>query len=73
MNMPQITVRQLNNLESRMKEKKLGKSNNNLPELIKWCEERIEIPIEPDLDFCGGIEYVNLKPNPDPNPKLQYF
>ena len=55
--LPQITTKQLNNLKSRLKEKKHGKSSTNLNEIIEWCNNKLEIPTDLDEPFCGGIDY----------------
>ena len=55
--LPQITTKQLNNIKSRLKEKKHGKSTSNLTDIIDWCNSRLEIPVDLDEVFCGGIDY----------------
>ena len=55
--LPQITTMQLNNLETRLKRENIGTSNATLSEIIDWCQERQEIPIDDDQIFCGGIHY----------------
>jgi len=55
--LPQITTMQLNNLKARLKRENIGTSNATLSEIIDWCQERQEIPIDDDQIFCGGIHY----------------
>ena len=52
-NLPQITTAMLNNLKARLKCKKIGKSQSNLTEIIKWSAT----PTDLDQVFCGGIDY----------------
>ena len=56
--LPQITVKQLNNLKSRLKTKKHGKSESNLTEIIEWCERKKDAPTDLVKQFCGGIDYT---------------
>ena len=56
-NLPQITTAMLNNLKARLKCKKIGKSQSNLTEIIKWSESNLATPTDLDQVFCGGIDY----------------
>ena len=56
-NLPQITKKQLNNLKSRFKANKYGKSQSTLSSIIEWCEQRKNIPNDDDEVFCGDYKY----------------
>ncbi len=57
LDLPQITIKQLNNLKSRLKIKKLGCSNHNLSDLFQWCKDRTEHPEDLHQVFCGSIDH----------------
>ncbi len=63
--LPQITVKQLNNLKSRLKTKKFGKAQNDLKTLIQWCEveyqynEFIEECVLSDTESESFLYYFN--------------
>jgi len=51
--LPQITITQLNNYKSTLKKK----TKSGLNELLLWCENHSEIPVEEDVVFVGDFDY----------------
>jgi hypothetical protein len=47
----------LNNFKYRNTRKHLGHSSVTLREIIQWCEEKSEVPEDPDEVSCGGFKY----------------
>ncbi len=57
-NCPQLTKPQINNLKSRMKQKRIGTANCLLYQLKEWAERKSLIPDDEDEIFCGGFDFV---------------
>jgi len=57
-NCPQLTKAQINNLKSRLREKRIGAANCCLYELKDWSEKKLLVPQDDDEVFCGGFDYV---------------
>ena len=57
-NCPQLHKTQINNLKSRMKEKRIGAANCYLHQLKEWAESHQDIPENDDVVFCGGFSFV---------------
>ena len=60
-NCPQLTKAQINNLKSRLREKRIGAANCCLYELKEWSEKKLLIPLDDDEIFCGGFDYIEEK------------
>ena len=57
-NCPQLTKTQINNLKSRLREKRIGAANCCLYELREWAESKKESPSDSEETFCGGFDFI---------------
>jgi hypothetical protein len=53
-----LTKIQINNLKSRLREKRIGAAKCCLYELKQWSERKLLVPRDDDEVFCGGFDYV---------------
>ena len=60
---PQLTLQQLNNLKSRIKPGGDNQAGFQFRNIIEWCEEHSEIPIDDDGVFCLAFDYEIIKSN----------
>lgn len=58
LNLPQPTIRQLNNYIAKLNKQKFGPSTISLGEVESWCSANIEVPDDEDTPFVAGFKIV---------------